>query len=117
MSQLGGDVAKARLAATLLLTMPGVPFIHYGEEIGMTDQKPDKLIRLPSMEPRRVFRFFGRISPAAGESRFSDGEYCAAIRKPSFPFEPLSQSDSLAQPAKTNRPEKCLKAFSGLLIQ
>lgn len=47
MSQLGGDVAAAKTAATLLLTNPGVPFVYYGEEIGMEGQKPDEDIRLP----------------------------------------------------------------------
>jgi len=47
MNQLGGNSEKARLAATILLTLPGVPFIYYGEEIGMTGQKPDTMIRTP----------------------------------------------------------------------
>jgi alpha-amylase len=47
MSQLGGDVNKAKLAAFLLLTSPGVPFIYYGEEIGMSGRKPDENIRMP----------------------------------------------------------------------
>ena len=47
MSQLGEDEAKARLAASLLLTAPGVPFIYYGEEIGQIGTKPDEDIRLP----------------------------------------------------------------------
>ncbi|KAA3658298.1 MAG: DUF3459 domain-containing protein [Chloroflexi bacterium] len=47
MSQLQGDEAKARLAASMLLTAPGVPFIYYGEEIGMIGVKPDEDIRLP----------------------------------------------------------------------
>jgi glycosidase len=46
-SQLGDDVNKAKAAATILLTAPGVPFIYYGEEIGMDGQKPDPLIRAP----------------------------------------------------------------------
>ncbi len=47
MSQLGGDVDKAKLAAAIYLTLPGVPFIYYGEEIGMTGVKPDENLRTP----------------------------------------------------------------------
>ncbi len=46
-NQLDGDVASLKLAASLLLTGPGVPFVYYGEEIGMTGHKPDELIRTP----------------------------------------------------------------------
>ncbi len=47
MSVLQGDAGRARLAASLLLTAPGVPFIYYGEEIGLTGAKPDERIRTP----------------------------------------------------------------------
>jgi len=47
MSQLSADVAGAKLAASALLALPGVPFIYYGEEIGMTGVKPDRRIRTP----------------------------------------------------------------------
>ena len=43
---------KARLASLLLLTMPGVPFVYYGEEIGMIGAKPDERLRTP-MQWRR----------------------------------------------------------------
>lgn len=36
----GGDAtARARAAALLLLTMPGTPFLYYGEEVGMRNEK------------------------------------------------------------------------------
>ena len=38
---------KAKLAAGILLTLPGIPFIYYGEEIGMSGTKPDEKIRTP----------------------------------------------------------------------
>jgi alpha-amylase len=46
-SQLGGNFSKAQVAADLLLCSPGVPFIYYGEEIGMLGLKPDENIRTP----------------------------------------------------------------------
>ncbi|HMZ06596.1 MAG TPA: alpha-amylase family glycosyl hydrolase [Anaerolineales bacterium] len=47
MGQLQNDTNKAKIAAALMLTAPGTPFIYYGEEIGMTGSKPDENIRLP----------------------------------------------------------------------
>lgn len=44
---LGGDAARARLAAEILFTLPGFPFVYYGEEIGMTGDKPDERLRTP----------------------------------------------------------------------
>jgi alpha-amylase len=75
-SQLAGNPAKLHLAAGLLLAGPGVPFVYYGEEIGMGGAKPDEQIRTP-------MRWDGS-SPAAG---FSNGT----------PWEPLS-----ADPATIN---------------
>ncbi len=46
-SEFDGDWAKARVASFLLLTLPGIPFVYYGEELGMTGRKPDELIRTP----------------------------------------------------------------------
>jgi len=47
MSQLAGKVDKARVAAAMLLTAPGVPFIYYGEEIGMVGLGADEEKRTP----------------------------------------------------------------------
>jgi glycosidase len=68
---LEGDIDRAKLAASLLLTLPGVPFVYYGEELGMSGDKPDHRIRTP---------MHWSLGPAAG---FSNG----------LPWEPL-QTDS-----------------------
>jgi alpha-amylase len=47
MTVLAGDVAKARVAASAMLMLPGLPFVYYGEEIGMVGTKPDERIRTP----------------------------------------------------------------------
>lgn len=47
MSQFNGDPGAAKIAASILLTSPGVPFLYYGEEIGMVGVKPDEDIRRP----------------------------------------------------------------------
>ncbi|MCX7512278.1 alpha-amylase family glycosyl hydrolase [Frateuria hangzhouensis] len=69
MSQLGGDASHMRTAAAMLLTLPGRPFIYYGEELGMRGRKPDPDLR----EPMR----WHRDPHGPGESRwkrFSAGD-------------------------------------------
>lgn len=43
------DEDKARVAANMLFTLPGAPYIYYGEEIGMFGEKPDPNIREPML--------------------------------------------------------------------
>jgi glycosidase len=35
------------MAAAILMTLPGTPYVYYGEEIGMKGLKPDEYIREP----------------------------------------------------------------------
>jgi len=72
-TELGADPARLRAAATLLLTLPGLPFVYYGEELGMTGDKPDERIRTPMP--------WTTAAPHAGFTRGT-------------PWQPL-QSDSL----------------------
>ena len=61
MSRLGGNPEHMRMAAAMLLTLPGRPYIYYGEELGMEGKKPDPNLR----EPMRWQREAG-----PGESRW-----------------------------------------------
>jgi glycosidase len=48
--QFAGNEAKYRLAAATLLTLPGQPFVYYGEEVGMghtANSGGDYLLRAP----------------------------------------------------------------------
>lgn len=47
MTELDNDMAKAKLAAVGLLTLPGMPYLYYGEEIGIVGVKPDENLRTP----------------------------------------------------------------------
>jgi glycosidase len=94
LTELGGDVARAKLAATILLTLPGLPFVYYGEEIGMTGAKPDPRLRTPMQWSRR---------PGAG---FTDG----------LVWEPL-QSDSLTANVEVQEadPNSLLNSYRRLI--
>ncbi|MCB9081928.1 MAG: T9SS type A sorting domain-containing protein [Lewinellaceae bacterium] len=46
-SVLGGNTEKMKLAASLYLTLPGVPFVYYGEELGLTGTGDHLNIRRP----------------------------------------------------------------------
>jgi alpha-amylase len=91
---LGGDVARAKLAAALLLTLPGLPFVYYGEEIGMTGDKPDPRLRTPMHWDR---------SPAAGFTRGT-------------PWEPLHPDSFTANVEVQNADQRSLLNLHRRLI-
>lgn len=94
MTALGGHPGRARLAAGLLLTLPGLPFVYYGEELGMTADKPDPRLRTPMHWSR---------GPAAGFTR-------------GLPWEPL-QPDSMTAnvEAQEGDPESLLNHYRRLI--
>jgi alpha-amylase len=46
---VGAKPERAKMAANMLLTLPGNPIVYYGEEIGMLGAKPDEEIRSPML--------------------------------------------------------------------
>ncbi|WP_156922535.1 alpha-amylase family glycosyl hydrolase [Cohnella thermotolerans] len=49
MSLTRGNVEEAKLAASILLTLPGNPFLYYGDEIGMQGSGADERKREPML--------------------------------------------------------------------
>jgi alpha-amylase len=96
MSVLNGDVAKAKLAASLLLTAPGVPFVYYGEEIGLTGRKPDERIRTPM--------------PWTSASH---GAFTAAASRPWEPLEPGYETRNVAD--QSSRDDSLLSLYRRLV--
>jgi alpha-amylase len=95
MSELDGDGAAVRLAALLLLTGGGTPFIYYGEELGLTGRKPDERIRTPMR--------WDATQPAAG---FSDAA----------PWEPLGDDPPGTDVAtEAADPDSLLSEYRSLL--
>lgn len=55
--------AQMRLAVTLQMLMPGVPYVYYGEELGMVGDKPDPNIRTPMQWSAERFAGFSTVKP------------------------------------------------------
>ncbi|MFY0762361.1 alpha-glucosidase [Metabacillus dongyingensis] len=49
-SRFGGDEDRAKLVAALMLTAKGVPFIYYGNEIGMRDWVADDIAKMKDVQ-------------------------------------------------------------------
>jgi glycosidase len=96
MEELRGNVDEAKVAASLLLTTPGVPFTYYGEEIGMTGRKPDERIRTPM--------------------RWDETPYTAGFTSAPFPYEALSADDAAVSVAsQTDDPDSLLSHYRSLI--
>lgn len=85
MSALGDDPAKARMAASLLFTLPGTPYLYYGEELGMRGRFPHENIREPFLwgddAPQQTHWIAlrdnppGAVAPLAEQQRDSSSLY------------------------------------------
>lgn len=60
---LQNSIEKNKVAAGIYLTLPGTPFIYYGEEIGMSGVKPDEFIRTPMQWDATLNAGFSEGSP------------------------------------------------------
>ena len=62
-STLGASAEKMKLAASIYLTLPGVPFVYYGEEIGMIGTGDHLNIRRPMQWTDGTHAGFSNVTP------------------------------------------------------
>ena len=66
-NKLGYNNEKMKLAASIYLTLPGIPFIYYGEEIGMIGTGAHENIRRPMQWSNSVNAGFSNSAPWRSE--------------------------------------------------
>ena len=62
-NNMGGSAEKMKLAASIYLTMPGIPFVYYGEEIGMVGTGDHLNIRRPMQWTDNANAGFSSVAP------------------------------------------------------
>lgn len=62
-NQIGLNAEKMKLAASIYLTLPGTPFLYYGEEVGMIGTGPHENIRRPMQWSDDVYAGFSTTLP------------------------------------------------------
>jgi glycosidase len=95
-TRLAGDLAKEKLAASILLTLQGTPFLYYGEEVGLRNGD------CPSDECKRTPMAWDGTATGG----FTSGE-------PWFPLSPGGASANVA--AQTGDPGSVLSRYRALL--
>lgn len=97
-TRLAGDPDRLRLAASILLTLPGAPFLYYGEEIGLPNGPG------AGDEPKRT------PMPWSGEE---PGRGFTTAEQPWFPFAPAGPEVSVA--AQAADPASLLAHYRNLI--
>ena len=88
---LDNDRAKLELMHSLLFTMPGVPFLYYGDEIGMGDD-----ISLPDRSGVRTPMQWDDGEQAGFSNTQSDALYAPLIRDPMYGFQAVNVAAQMA---------------------
>jgi len=97
-TQLGSNAGRLRNAAAVLLTLPGTPFLYYGEEVGLQNGSSDTDDRL-----KRTPMPWDASSPGGG---FTTGA-------PWFPFAPGRETANVA--VQSADPASLLSRYRALI--
>lgn len=62
-NQIGSNAEKMKLAASIYLTLPGIPFLYYGEEVSMTGTGAHENIRRPMQWSSAPYAGFSTTFP------------------------------------------------------
>jgi len=126
--RLGEDTAKAKLLATFQLCARGVPFLYYGEEIGMRDHELplvhglDPVARRFQRVPQRLARTLKRFGILLNRdeartpmqwSAEPHGGFTTPGARPWLPVHPLASDINVA--AQDEVPESLLSHYRALL--
>jgi alpha-glucosidase len=126
LSRVGGDLRKARVLATVLLTVRGVPTLYMGQEIGMTNtylplrDAEDPIAReyfgwVPEVVSKRLPERINRDevrTPMQWDSTANAG-FCPASVDPWLPVNPNHVERNVA--AQTGDPGSLLELYRSLL--
>ena len=122
-SRLGNNEKKAKLLTLLLLTVRGTPFIYYGEEIGMHQEKiPKEALRDPLayhvVMGIPVGRFFGRDgcrTPMQWDSSFGNAGFSPELK--TIPWLPISSNSNLINVETQRKDKNSILSFFKQLIR
>jgi len=127
-SLLNGHPDRLKVAANLLLTLPGNPYLYYGEEIGMLGLKPDENIREPFLwnigksgrrtdDPDRArwrkarYSTSRTVKPLAQQQTESDSLFCHYRRLIQYRNNHPVLNDNLSRLEQCNIRQKGIVAF------
>ncbi|MEM7677088.1 MAG: alpha-amylase family glycosyl hydrolase, partial [Myxococcota bacterium] len=97
MREIGGNTAAMRVAAALLMAMPGTPFLYYGEEIGMQGGASSR------DEDKRTPMRWTAQGPGFG--------FTTADR----PWHPGQEADGISVAAQRNQPDSLWSLYRDLI--
>jgi len=129
LTRVGGDLRKAKVLATLLLTLRGVPTVYMGEEIGMTNTRVplaearDSMAKTFGFLPEPAFHGLERLlgetinrdevrTPMQWDSSANAG-FCPEHVRPWLPVNANKSARSVA--AQVDEPDSLLQLHKRLL--